>query len=303
MRQVFFEGDFTDFENAKVSIMTHAFNYGTGVFEGIRGYWNSEKNQLFILKLEDHYKRLLNSCKFLKIKLNYSLKELCDITIDLARRNGYKEDIYIRPLAYKSAKKIGLGLVGIDDDISIYLAPFGEYIDITNGIKVCTSTWRRTDDVSMPARSKTTGSYVNSSLAKSEAMENGFDEAILLTHDGHVAEGSGENIFIVRRGQLVTPPLTDNILEGITRDCVIQIAKERLGIQTIERSIDRSELYVADEIFLCGTGAQISPVVEVDRRIIGNGKLGELTSKLQKIYFSAARGDDSRYKDWVVPVY
>jgi branched-chain amino acid aminotransferase len=303
MKQVFFEGEFTEFENANVSIMTHAFNYGTGVFEGIRGYWNADKKQLFILKLEEHYKRLADSCKLLRIEMHYPVKELCDVTLDLAKRNGYREDIYIRPLAYKSAKKIGLGLVGVQDDLCIYLAPFGDYIDVTNGIRVCTSTWRRTDDISVPARAKSTGSYVNSSLAKSEALEGGFEEAVLLTHDGHVAEGSGENIFMVRKGRLITPPVTDNILEGLTRDAIMQIAKEKLGMDTVERSIDRSELYVCDELFFCGTGAQVSPIIEVDRRIVGHGKVGDITAKLQKAYFAAARGDDPKYKDWVTPVY
>jgi len=303
MKECFFQGEFVKFEDANISIMTHAFNYGTGVFEGIRGYWNADKKQMFIVRLEEHYKRLGNSCKLLKLEMKYPVKELCDITVDLARRNGYKEDIYIRPIAYKSTKRIGLGLVGVEDDLCIYLAPFGEYIDISRGIRVCTSSWRRTDDISMPARAKSTGSYVNSSLAKSEAIEGGFEEAIMLTHDGHVAEGSGENIFMVRDGKLITPPVTDNILEGLTRDCVMQLAKDKLGIDTIERSIDRSELYICDELFFSGTGAQISPIIEVDRRIVGHGKVGDITAKLQKAYFSAARGDDPKYKDWITPVY
>ncbi|MFA5104436.1 MAG: branched-chain amino acid transaminase [Candidatus Margulisiibacteriota bacterium] len=303
MKHVFFEGEFTEFENAKVSIMTHAFNYGTAVFEGIRGYWNTDKKQLFIFRLEEHYNRLVDSCKFLRIEQHYPVKELCDITVDLAKRNGYKEDIYIRPLAYKSDKKIGLGLVGVSDDLCIYLAPFGDYIDISNGIRVCTSTWRRTDDISAPARAKATGNYVNSSLAKSEAIEGGFEEAIMLSHDGHVSEGSGENIFMVRNGKIFTPPVTDNILEGITRDSVIRLAKDKLGIDIIERSIDRSELYICDELFFCGTGAQISPIIEVDRRLVRHGKVGEITTKLQKAYFSVVRGDDPKYKDWVTPVY
>ena len=193
--------------------------------------------------------------------------------------------------------------MGVQDDLCIYLAPFGDYLDVSSGIRVCTSTWRRTDDISVPARAKATGNYVNSSLAKSEALEGGFEEAIMLSHDGHVAEGSGENIFMVKKGKLVTPPVTDNILEGLTREAIMQLAKDKLGLDTIERSIDRSEIYVADELFFCGTGAQVSPIIEVDRRIIGHGKVGEITSKLQKAYFSAARGDDPKYKDWLTPVY
>ncbi|MCX5749286.1 MAG: branched-chain amino acid transaminase [Candidatus Saganbacteria bacterium] len=303
MKECFFEGNFVPFEKANISIMTHAFNYGTAVFEGIRGYWNPEKKQKFILKLSEHYERLLRSCRVIRIESKYSLRELCDITIDLVRRNNYREDIYIRPLAYKSTKKIGLGLVGVEDDLCIFLSPFGDYLDISKGIRVCTSSWRRLDDMAIPTRAKITGSYINSSLAKSEAIEGGFEEAIMLSHDGHVSEGSGENIFMVRDGKLITPVVTDNILEGITRGCIIQLAKDKLGIDVIERSVDRSELYIADELFFVGTGAQVSPIIEVDRRVVGNGQMGPMTSKLQKAYFAAARGDDHTYKDWITPVY
>lgn len=303
MKEAFFEGNFVPFDKANISIMTHAFNYGTAVFEGIRGYWNQDKQQKFILKLKEHYERFDRSCKIIKIELKCSVRELCDITIDLVRRNNYREDVYIRPIAYKSTKKIGLGLVGVDDDVCIYMAPFGDYLDIQKGIRVCTSTWRRLDDMTIPTRAKLTGSYINSSLAKSEAIEGGFEEAIMLSHDGHVSEGSGENIFMVRDGRLITPVVTDNLLEGITRGCVIQLAKDKFGLDTIERSVDRSELYIADELFFVGTGAQVSPIIEVDRRIVANGSMGPITSKLQKAYFAAARGDDHAYKDWITPVY
>jgi len=303
MKECFFEGNFVPFEKANISIMTHAFNYGTAVFEGIRGYWNPDKKQKYILKLSEHYERLLRSCKVLRMECKYSLRELCDITIDLVKRNNYREDVYIRPLAYKSSKKIGLGLVGVDDELCIFMSPFGDYLDISKGIRVCTSTWRRLDDMTIPTRAKITGSYINSSLAKSEAIEGGFEEAIMLSHDGHVAEGSGENLFMVRGEKLITPPVTDNILEGITRGCLIQLAKDKLGITVEERSIDRSELYIADELFFVGTGAQVSPVIEVDRRVVAGGSIGGMTSKLQKAYFAAARGDDHAYKDWITPVY
>jgi len=303
MKQAFFKGRFVPFEDANVSIMTHSFNYGTGVFEGIRGYWNQNKNQMFLFRLKDHYIRFINSCKVLRINTSFSIEELTNVTVELAKRNGYKEDIYIRPIAYKSAKKIGLGLLGVEDDVCMYLAPFGDYLDISKGIRVCTSTWRRIDDLAVPARIKTTGSYINSSLAKAEAIENGFDEGIFLTLDNHVAEGTGENIFIVRKGELITPSISDNILEGITRETIIQIAKDKLGINCRERSIDRSELYIADEIFLCGTGAQISPIIEVDHRIVGNGGVGPITKKLQTEYFSIVKGDDNKYHNWLTPVF
>ena len=303
MKYAFFKGKIVPFPEAKIGVMTHAFNYGTGVFEGIRGYWNDQKSQMYILKLKDHYERLARSCKIMKIRLHNSTEDLCKITLELAKKNAYKEDIYIRPLAYKSSEVIGLGLTGLDDDLTIFLSPFGEYLDISKGIRVCTSSWWRIDDNAVPARAKITGTYVNSSLAKAEAIENGFDEAIMFSSDGHVSEGTGENIFVMRNGKLMTPPFCDNILEGITRECLIELLKNEFGIEVLERSIDRTELYIADEIFLCGTGAQVSSVVEIDRRQIGNGKIGEITKKLQKIYFDVVKGNNPKYLSWLTPVY
>ncbi len=303
MKESFLGGKFVKFEDANISIMTHAFNYGTGVFEGIRAYWNAEKKQQYILKLKEHYERLERSCKVLKIKSKYSVKELCDLTVELCKRNGYKEDVYIRPLAFKSQKKIGLGLVGVEDDLCIFLAPFGDYLDVSKGIRVAVSTWKRTDDLSVPARAKCTGTYINSSLAKAEAIENGFDEAVMLSADGHVSEGSGENIFMVRGGKLITPDVASNILEGITREAIMKLAKDKFGLDTVERAVDRSELYMADELFFTGTGAQVSPIIEVDRRTVGDGRPGPVTQKIQKAYFTAAKGDDPQYSDWVTPVF
>ena len=303
MKEAFFKGKLVPFSEAKIGVMTHAFNYGTGVFEGIRGYWNPEKKQMYLFRLSEHYERLERSCKILKISLKYSADELCKITIDLAKHNGYKEDVYIRPLAYKSSEVIGLGLTGLDDDLTIFLAPFGDYLDVSGGIRVCTSTWWRIEDNCIPARAKITGAYVNSSLAKAEALENGFAEALMFSSDGHLSEGTGENAFIMRHGKLITPPFSDNILEGITRDCVLELIKKELGIEVVERSIDRTELYIADEMFLCGTGAQISPVVEIDRRLVGDGKVGQVTKKLQKIYFDAVKGNNPKYSSWLTPVY
>ena len=303
MKYAYFKGKIVPFEEAKIGVMTHAFNYGTGVFEGIRGYWNKDKKQMFVLKLKEHYERLFRSAKILHIDIKSSVDELCKITLELVKKNGYKEDVYIRPLAYKSQEKIGLGLIGI----GVYLVSrswrlFGNYLDISKGIKVCTSSWRRVEDIAIPARAKVTGVYVNSSLAKAEAKQKGCAEAIMLSSDGHVLEGSGENIFIVRNGKVITPAVHENILEGITRKALIQLLQNELKIEVDERSVDRSELYIADEIFFCGTGAQVSPVVEIDSRKIGSGKVGELTKKLQALYFKAARGDDPKYKDWVTPV-
>lgn len=304
MKYAFFKDKIVPFDEAKISIMTHAFNYGTGVFEGIRGYWNAEKNQMYIVKLRAHYERLENSAKLaLKTTLKYSLSELENITVELCRKNDYREDIYIRPIYYKSQEKIGLGLIGVEEDFCLFLAPFGAYLDINKGIRVCVSSWWRISEKSAPQGAKITGSYFNSSLAKAEALEKGFDEAILLSHQKTVAEGSGENLFLIKDGVLITPPLSETILPGITRVCVMKLAKDELGIKTVERPIKQEELYSADELFFCGTGAQVSPIVDVDGKKIGSGKPGSLTLKLQGAYFAAARGDDPKYADWVTPVY
>jgi branched-chain amino acid aminotransferase len=303
MKTAFFQGNFVPFGDAKIGIMTHAFNYGTGVFEGIRGYWNPPKKQMFILKLREHYERLQVSAVATKIKLKFSLEEMINITVELCRRNDYKEDIYIRPIAYKSEEKIGLGLTGIKDDFCMFASPFGAYLDISKGISVRISSWRRIPAQSLPLGAKITGAYINSSLAKAEALEGGYDEAILLSPDGTVAEGSGENLFLVKDKQLVTPPLTEIILPGITRVSVMELAQNELGVESVERHVKIDELFEADELFFCGTGAQISPIVKVDGKKIKDGSVGPVTKKLQDVYFKAARGDNPRYLDWVTPVY
>ena len=303
MKFAYFKGKIVPFEKATISIMTHAFNYGTGCFEGIRGYYNAEQKQLYILKLREHYQRLLSSCRSLHIKVDETLEDLIKITVDLVRKNGYKQDVYIRPLGYKSEEKIGLGLHGIEDDLAIYLAPFGDYLDVSAGIKVCVSKFRRISEHSMPQGAKLTGTYFNSSLAKAEAVRRGFVEAITLSHKGNVAEGSGENIFMVKNGQLITPPLSDDILPGITRKAIIMLAKNELSIKTIEKSFKPTALYRADELFFCGTGAQISPIVQVEKTKIGRGKIGSITKQLQEVYFKAVKGENPKYKHWLTPVY
>jgi branched-chain amino acid aminotransferase len=303
MKYAFFKGKIVPFGDAKISIMTHAFNYGTGVFEGIRGYWNKNQNQLFILKLREHYERLQRSAVPLKIELKYNLEQMIQFTLDLVKANGYKEDVYIRPLAYKSQEKIGLGLTGIEDDFCIFLAPFGDYLDVSKGIKVCISSWRRIAAHSLPQGAKMTGAYINSSLAKAEALERGCDEAILLAPEGTVAEGSGENIFLVKDNKLLTPPLAEIILPGITRVALMELAENELKIETIEKHIKKEELFAADELFFCGTGAQVSPIVEVDGKKIRDGKVGPITKKLQEAYFRAAKGEDPKYADWVTAAY
>jgi branched-chain amino acid aminotransferase len=303
MKFVYFEGKIVPFGEAKVSVMTHALNYGTAIFEGIRAYWNAKTQQLYILKLEEHCARLKNSGKIVQIGIKQSIKELSALIAEVVRKNGYKEDLYVRPLAYKSAPKIGVRLHDIEDDLTVFAAPFGNYLDVTKGIKCCVSSWVRVDDSMIPARAKITGAYINSAFAKSEAMTRGYDEAIFLDRSGHVAEGSGENIFIIRDGKAITPPVSDNILEGITRLAVIELLTKELGVQVLERSIDRSELYIADEVFLCGTAAQVSPVVHIDHAVVGKGVPGPLTSKLSELYFEAVKGNNPKYKSWLTPVY
>ncbi|MBI4498801.1 MAG: branched-chain amino acid transaminase [Chloroflexi bacterium] len=299
----FFRGQFVPLEEAKIGIMTHAFNYGTACFEGIRGNWNAEEKQMYLFRVREHLQRLQASASIIRIKLPYSVDEMFEQTVRLVEMCDYREDIYIRPLAYKSAEKVGVRLHTIEDDFLLFVTPFGPYLDVEKGIRCCVSSWRRIDDNVAPARAKITGLYVNSALAKSEAEEDGYDEAIMLTHDGHVSEGSGENIFLVMHGKLVTPPVYDNILVGITRNTVMTLAREELGIETIERSIDRSELYTADEVFMTGTAAHVSPVTEIDRRAVGTGGVGPITKAISDLYFDVIRGKVAKYKDWCTPAY
>lgn len=299
----FFHKQFMPLGEAKIGILTHALHYGTGCFEGIRGNWNPEEEQLYIFRAKEHYERLHLSCRILRVKLPYSVDKLCDLTVKLVAKSGYREDVYIRPLASKSAERVGVRLHDIEDDFLVVVLTLPAYLDAEKGVRCCISSWRRVDDTMIPARAKITGIYVNSALAKSEAIERGFDEAILLTQDGHVSEGSGENIFIVEKDKLVTPPSSDNILMGITRDTVMQLARKELGIETIERSLDRSELYIADEAFFTGTAAHVSPIIEIDERPVGNGKTGKITKKLQQLYFRVIQGKNPKYRDWCTPVY
>ena len=300
---VFFGEDFARYQDVKLGLMTHALHYGTAVFEGIRAYWNEQKEQLYLLQAAAHYDRMRRSAIVMRMQLPYGTEELVNFTLELLRRNQFKSDVYVRPLLYTSSEEIGVRLHNLDRNFFIYATPFGNYVEIESGIRCMVSTWRRVPDQALPARAKISGAYAQSALAKSEAVESGFDEAIVLTVDGHVSEGSAENLFMVKDGVFVTPPVTDDILEGVTRQLLIKMIKDELNLEVLERSIDRTELYTCDELLLCGTGAQISPVVEVDRRPVGNGNVGEFTQELQSIYFNAVRGDAPKYKDWTIPVY
>src|SRR5437868_6318325 len=283
--------------------MTHALHYGTGCFEGIRAYWNPEHQQLYLLQAEPHYARLRRSARILRLDIPHTNEELVAITVDMLRRNDARTDTYIRPLVFISAEEIGVRLHGMQRSFLIYSAPLGEYIATEGGIRCMTSSWHRITDSSIPARAKIAGSYVNSALAKTEALENGYDEAIMLAHDGHVSEGSAENLFMVRDDVFITPSVTEDILEGVTRKLLMGLIRDELGLEVVERSIDRTELYTCDELFLCGTGAQVSPVTEVDRRAVGDGRVGRHTQRLQELYFRAVRGDEPRYREWLTPVY
>lgn len=299
----FFRGTQVPIDDAKVGIRTHALHYGTAVFEGIRGNWNAAAEKVYIFRMREHYERLARGCKILQLDIPYTVDDMCDITVDLMRRNGFREDVYIRPIAYKSEEAVAnLRLHTLESDFSLMIQPFGNYIEVEGAIRCKTSSWRRPDDTMMPTGVKLTGLYTTSILAKTEAVMAGFDEAILLNHDGSVSEGSGENIFVVTDGEIVTPYETANALLGITRDSVMTLAREELGMEVRQRRINRSELYLADEIFLTGTAAHITAVGAIDDRPIGDGDVGSLTSRLQDVYFSCVSGREERYMDWCTGV-
>lgn len=298
----YLEGEFLPLAQAKISIMTHALHYGTAVFEGIRGNWNAEQNQLYLFRLREHYMRLAQGCGLLLIDLPYSVDDMCELTLKMVHMSGLREDVYVRPLAYKGSEALGVRLHHLEDKFLALVIPWGPYLNAEGGT-CCVSTWRRPEDNTIPPQAKVTGAYINNALAKTEAVRNGYDEAILLTPDGHVGEGSGENIFLVKGGVLITPPIYNNILVGITRDTVIQLARRELGLEVMERPVDRCELYLAEECFLSGTAAHISPIVAIDQRPVGDGKVGKITRSLQDIYGEVIKGNIASYKDWLSPVY
>jgi branched-chain amino acid aminotransferase len=297
----YFQGQIVPFAQANVSIGTHALNYGTACFEGIRGYWNAEHNEIYLLKLAEHYRRFLKSAALLKIKLDETVEQLCELTREVVRRDGYRTDVYVRPLAYKASAMIKVDLHSPDDAVAIFAMPMGAYARI-DGLRVTISSWRRVSDNSIPARAKITGAYINTALATEDANAAGYDDCLMLTEDGHIAEGSAANFFMIQGRTLVTPPVTDDILVGITRAAVMQLAAD-LELDVLERSVDRTEVYQADEAFLCGTGVQLAPIVEVDGRAVGSGRPGTTTLRLQEAYFRAVRGNHPGYRQWCTPVY
>jgi branched-chain amino acid aminotransferase len=300
----YLRGEFLPLAKATLDIRTHAFLYGTSVFEGIRAYWVAEQGQILVFRAQEHYARLERSCKILHLQCPLSFERILELTGEILQKNQCQSDTYLRPIVYKSDRRIDpfLSTPDTQDDFCLFTVPLQQYIDTQKGLHLGISAWRRLDDNMMPARAKVSGAYVNSALAKTDAKLSGFDDAILLSEDGHVAEGSAMNLFLVRNGRLITPSVTSNILEGITRDTIIQLAKQELGLEVEGRSIDRTELYIADELFLCGTATEIAPVTKVDHRIIGSGKMGVLTQKLQGLYQQVVRGKLPQYQHWLMPI-
>jgi branched-chain amino acid aminotransferase len=301
-KHAFFLGKIVPYSEAKVGVATHAFNYGTAVFGGLRGYWNEEKKKLFVFRPMDHYRRFLNSCRILCMEFDHTPESLTQLTLELLRKDNYQKNIYIRPLAYKADEQIGVRLHDLTDELTIFAMPFGQYIKNDTSAHVTISSWRRIDDNMIPARSKISGAYVNSALAKTDAARAGFDEALVLTQDGHLSEGSAMNLFIVRDNVLITPPVTENILEGITRRTVIELAKNELKLAVVERPIDRTEIYICDELILTGTAAQVTAVSRVDHRPVGSGEMGPVAETLRKLFYDVVRGNNPKYAHWNLAV-
>ncbi|MDP2931401.1 MAG: branched-chain amino acid transaminase [Chloroflexota bacterium] len=298
----FFQGKFMPLSEAKIGVMTHALHYGTAIFEGIRGNWNPEQKQTYLFRPREHYERMHRGCQVMKLDIPYTAEKMCDITVELVAKCAFEEDIYIRPLAYKSSESLYVRLHDLDSDFLVFVIPWGPYIKVDKA-KCGVSSWRRPNDDMIPPQAKITGIYANSALAKTEAHDNGFHETIMLCQSGYVSEGSGENIFLVIDDKLVTPATYSSILMGITRDTVIKLAKNELGMDVVERPVDRSELYVAKEAFMTGTAANITAVTEIDHRKVGDGEVGEITRKLQNLYSSVIRGRNPKYMEWCTPVY
>ncbi|HEY3311075.1 MAG TPA: branched-chain amino acid transaminase [Anaerolineales bacterium] len=301
-QHAYFEGKIVPFVDAKISIAAHGLNYGTAAFGGLRGYWNTELKKLFVFRPLDHYRRFLNSSKILMMDLPHTPVSLTQITIDLLKVDDWQQDVYIRPLCYKADPGIGVRLHDLRDEVSIFAIPFGAYGKNEDSAHVTISSWRRVDDNVIPARGKISGAYANSALIKTDAIRSGFDEALVLDHNGHISEGTAMNVFMVRDGVLITPPVYDNILEGITRRSVIELARNELGMDVVERSIDRTETMLCEELFLTGTAAQVMVVTKVDHRQVGEGRIGPVTARLRELFNDVVHGKMEKYSQWNVAV-
>jgi branched-chain amino acid aminotransferase len=300
----FYQGKILPYADAKIGLLTNALHYGTAVFGGIRGYWNEAEKQLYIFRPREHYRRFLNSARLLRMEFPHTPESLTRITIELLCADGHHCDVYIRPLAYLADEAIGVKLHNMKNELAIMSVPMlTPYVSNDSGAHVTISSWRRVDDNMIPARGKISGAYANSALIKSDAILAGFDEALVLGQDGHVSEGSAMNVFMVRDGLVITPPPTENILEGITRRSVIELAREELGLNVIERPIDRTEVFICDELFFTGTAAQVTAVTRVDYRTIGSGQMGPITSQLRTLFDNVIHGKMEKYRSWLTPVY
>jgi branched-chain amino acid aminotransferase len=301
-KHAFFEGKVVPLADAKINIATHGFLYGTAVFGGMRAYWNEEKKRLFVFRPWDHYHRLLHSARMMAMQTSYDEESLIELTLELLRLDGYQQDVYMRPTFYKSDLGIGVKLHDLKDEFCLFTMPYEKYVKNDTNAHVTISSWRRIDDNMIPARGKVAGAYANSALIKTDANRAGFDEALVLDQNGHVSEGSAMNIFMVRDGVVITPPVTDNILEGITRKSVMELLRNEIGLQVTERSIDRTEVAIAEEFFMTGTAAQIMAVTKVDHRPIGRGEMGPITTKLRVLFDDLLRGKNLKYKHWNIEV-
>jgi branched-chain amino acid aminotransferase len=301
-KHAFFEGKIVLLSEAKINIATHGFLYGTAVFGGIRAYWNGEKKRLFVFRPWDHYHRLLHSARMMAMQTSYDEESLIDLMLELLRMDNYQQDVYMRPTFYKADLGIGVKLHDLKDEFCLFTMPYEKYVKNDTNAHVTISSWRRIDDNMIPARGKVAGAYANSALIKTDANRAGFDEALVLDQNGHLSEGSAMNIFMVRDGIVYTPPVTDNILEGISRKSVMEILRKEMGLEVAERSIDRTEVAIADEFFMTGTAAQIMAVTKVDHRPIGRGEMGPVTAKLRTLYEDILRGKNPKYAHWNIAV-
>ncbi len=304
-RHAWFRGAVVPLEDAKISVHTQALQYGTSVFAGMRGYWNAEHEQLYVFRPYDHFERLLQSAALLRLELDYTPEQLLDSLLELLRAEQLDCNCYIRPLIFAGGETLAVHILGSQAELAITLMPLGEggFVSKEDGSHVSISAWRRVEDNAIPARGKISGSYVNSLMIRTDAMLSGYDDAIVLNNDGHIAECSVANLFLVRKGVAITPPVTADVLEGIVRRSLIQMLREDMNVEVQERPVDRTEAYLADEMFMCGTGAEITPITRIEHRQVGTGEIGPMTAQLRELFKDVLYGRDERYHHWLAPVY